>query len=64
MRIEIPGLFVVTDCLKCEKRHAPVRDCVRFIPSEEQLLHWIYDGIEGCECSICYNMRELSDQDI
>jgi hypothetical protein len=27
MEIEVPEIFVVSDCLKCQMRHAPVRDC-------------------------------------
>lgn len=36
----------------------------KFIPSTEQLLHWIYEGTEGCRCTeICIKMIRLSDED-
>jgi len=35
----------------------------RFVPSTEELLHWIHYGTEGCVCVICCKMRRLSDQD-
>jgi hypothetical protein len=65
MEIEVPEFFIVSNCSKCETRHAPVRDCpTRFVPSTEELLHWIHYGIDGCPCAeVCVQMRRLSDQD-
>lgn len=36
----------------------------RFIPSTEELRHWVYYGTEGCTCTeVCTQMRRRSDND-
>lgn len=35
----------------------------RFVPSTEELRHWIHYGIGGCPCAICAAMRMRNDED-
>jgi hypothetical protein len=34
-----------------------------FVPSTEELLHWIYYGTQGCQCEVCAQMIRLSDSE-
>ena len=42
MEIEVPEFFIVSNCPKCETRHAPVRDC----PEVKMYLDAVYENQE------------------